>query len=226
MTTKPADCSLPIGASGVPYDVRCPQCRYNLRGLTVPRCPECGLTFAWDDLERFRVPPESSLVVLLRGAGMCFVALSVAFVLMVTGAPLLVVALAVAAILAVAALQACVEFIVVLVWVGPLYWPRFRTWWEGVLLGYGVTVMTWLMFGYEIIPFERPFRGGPPADLWCILLLTTVEAIGIQWFVVRRQLRIRNQIPVPPRGLWWACLLAKLVSALLWLAVPVTFVRF
>ena len=23
-------------------DVECPLCRYNLRGLTVPRCPECG----------------------------------------------------------------------------------------------------------------------------------------------------------------------------------------
>jgi hypothetical protein len=26
-------------------DLICPRCRYNLRGLTLPRCPECGLTF-------------------------------------------------------------------------------------------------------------------------------------------------------------------------------------
>ncbi len=26
-------------------DVACPRCRYNLRGLPEPRCPECGLTF-------------------------------------------------------------------------------------------------------------------------------------------------------------------------------------
>ena len=26
-------------------DVLCPRCRYNLRGLPTPRCPECGLTF-------------------------------------------------------------------------------------------------------------------------------------------------------------------------------------
>lgn len=26
-------------------DLRCPRCRYDLRGQTVPRCPECGLTF-------------------------------------------------------------------------------------------------------------------------------------------------------------------------------------
>jgi hypothetical protein len=27
-------------------DVFCPRCGYNLRGLTMPRCPECGLTFS------------------------------------------------------------------------------------------------------------------------------------------------------------------------------------
>jgi hypothetical protein len=29
----------------VDRDLYCPRCRYNLRGLTTPRCPECGLTF-------------------------------------------------------------------------------------------------------------------------------------------------------------------------------------
>jgi hypothetical protein len=31
-------------------DVPCPLCDYNLRGLSEPRCPECGYTFAWPDL--------------------------------------------------------------------------------------------------------------------------------------------------------------------------------
>jgi hypothetical protein len=31
-------------------DVPCPLCEYNLRGLTDPRCPECGYRFAWDEL--------------------------------------------------------------------------------------------------------------------------------------------------------------------------------
>ena len=31
-------------------DVACPLCDYNLRGLSVPRCPECGYAFAWPDL--------------------------------------------------------------------------------------------------------------------------------------------------------------------------------
>jgi hypothetical protein len=31
--------------------VICPRCRYNLRGLSVPRCPECGLTFSAEEWE-------------------------------------------------------------------------------------------------------------------------------------------------------------------------------
>ena len=31
-------------------DIPCPLCGYNLRGLTEPRCPECGYRFAWPDL--------------------------------------------------------------------------------------------------------------------------------------------------------------------------------
>lgn len=31
-------------------EVECVRCGYNLRGLTQPRCPECGLEFEWADL--------------------------------------------------------------------------------------------------------------------------------------------------------------------------------
>ena len=31
-------------------DVRCPLCDYNLRGLTEPRCPECGYAFEWGEV--------------------------------------------------------------------------------------------------------------------------------------------------------------------------------
>ena len=33
-----------------PADLRCPLCSYDLRGLTDPRCPECGFAFAWAEL--------------------------------------------------------------------------------------------------------------------------------------------------------------------------------
>ncbi|HEX8522405.1 MAG TPA: hypothetical protein VF669_09125 [Tepidisphaeraceae bacterium] len=31
-------------------ELTCPLCDYNLRGLTEPRCPECGFCFAWNEL--------------------------------------------------------------------------------------------------------------------------------------------------------------------------------
>lgn len=36
--------------STVDHDVLCPLCEYNLRGLTEPRCPECGYAFAWPEV--------------------------------------------------------------------------------------------------------------------------------------------------------------------------------
>lgn len=40
-------------------EVYCPLCAYNLRGLTQPRCPECGYRFAWPEIldARFRLHP-------------------------------------------------------------------------------------------------------------------------------------------------------------------------
>src|SRR5687767_5317051 len=33
-------------------DLHCPLCEYNLRGLSEPRCPECGYQFQWEELRR------------------------------------------------------------------------------------------------------------------------------------------------------------------------------
>src|ERR1041384_6940136 len=30
--------------------IRCPLCEYDLRGLTEPRCPECGFAFRWEEI--------------------------------------------------------------------------------------------------------------------------------------------------------------------------------
>lgn len=37
---------------GFAQDDTCPDCGYALKGLRVPRCPECGLTFRWEHLDR------------------------------------------------------------------------------------------------------------------------------------------------------------------------------
>lgn len=50
--------------------ILCPRCRYDLRGQTVPRCPECGLAFAAADfpggLLREQLPGPLDLVDLLQ----------------------------------------------------------------------------------------------------------------------------------------------------------------
>lgn len=35
--------------SAIDREIACPRCGYDLRGLAEPRCPECGLEFAWGD---------------------------------------------------------------------------------------------------------------------------------------------------------------------------------
>ena len=34
----------------IEHAVECPLCRYNLRGLSEARCPECGFTFEWREI--------------------------------------------------------------------------------------------------------------------------------------------------------------------------------
>ena len=36
--------------AAVVESICCPLCEYNLRGLSEPRCPECGYRFDWDAL--------------------------------------------------------------------------------------------------------------------------------------------------------------------------------
>src|SRR5438876_5459084 len=36
--------------SALGEESRCPLCEYNLRGLSEPRCPECGYRFDWAEL--------------------------------------------------------------------------------------------------------------------------------------------------------------------------------
>jgi hypothetical protein len=53
-TTAPAEPPPPPGEAAPDWtssrDLHCPLCDYNLRGLTEPRCPECGYHFRWEEL--------------------------------------------------------------------------------------------------------------------------------------------------------------------------------
>ena len=50
MTTATAAADGMPDWSAADADVPCPLCEYNLRGLTDPRCPECGYRFAWAEV--------------------------------------------------------------------------------------------------------------------------------------------------------------------------------
>src|SRR4051812_9296702 len=47
MSSSPAAGDAAPAWDSIRHDVRCPLCDYNLRGLTDPRCPECGHRFDW-----------------------------------------------------------------------------------------------------------------------------------------------------------------------------------
>ena len=51
-TTVPATAAIESAPDwdAIGTDVVCPLCAYNLRGLTEPRCPECGYRFEWREL--------------------------------------------------------------------------------------------------------------------------------------------------------------------------------
>ena len=44
-----ADVDDPLAPPAADAGLRCPRCDYNLTGLPQPRCPECGVTFDWND---------------------------------------------------------------------------------------------------------------------------------------------------------------------------------
>jgi len=47
---KEAPPATPPDWESITEEIACPLCEYNLRGLTEPRCPECGYRFAWCEI--------------------------------------------------------------------------------------------------------------------------------------------------------------------------------
>src|SRR5438067_1128328 len=45
----------------ITVEVICPNCTYDLRSLTSPKCPECGRTFDWRDVLQNSVGRRSGL---------------------------------------------------------------------------------------------------------------------------------------------------------------------
>ena len=47
---KEAPPATPPDWESITEEIACPLCEYNLRGLTEPRCPECGYRFGWQEM--------------------------------------------------------------------------------------------------------------------------------------------------------------------------------
>lgn len=221
--------SLPM-TCGLDEDLPCPQCKYNLRGLTVPRCPECRFAFNWSDLPRFRVqsgPGQgiprwlTTILILAAGMGLTFTMLS--------GDPgvgiwvTIFLSVIIVMFFAVSGAQAAIEMAIAWPIIGKVSWKRFRAWWEGVLIGYGLCATTCLLAGYsfpELFDTDLAKHRASDRALWCLIALTALESLLVQLWVVHRRARQWHD-PISKRRLLLACLLAKAFIAVVWTLIVV-----
>lgn len=203
--------------SGIDEDIPCPKCQYNLRGLTVPRCPECGFHFEWKDLPSFRPPPPPSWREGALGIAILVGGLPVAVILASLGPALLPLLVAIAVTFLLSGVQAIVEIVPARLCIGPITPRRFRAWWEGVLIGYGACAATVALFGHPFLLTPSDNDRVPGGFAW-MMTATAVVSFAIQYAVVRRRLR-RWDDPLPARSLLEGCLAAKIVIAAVWTLV-------
>jgi len=210
---------------GLDEDLPCPQCQYNLRGLMVPRCPECGFAFHWSDLPSFRAKAAPSqaiprwvttLLVVTAGMVLTFSIL--------TGEPgvgiwiTFFLSVIVGLFFAVSGTQAAIEMVIAWPVMGKMSWTRFRAWWEGVLIGYGLCAVTCGLAGHwaaELLPLQPEWYRGSNWSLGCLLALTALESFLVQWWVVQRRAHQWHDPIARPR-LLRGCLLAKAFIAVVW----------
>jgi len=207
------------GPEGVSQDVPCPQCEYNLRGLTIPRCPECGFRFDWTtlpqliDLDRLKrcrsVAWIDKLIVLVFVLGLGS--------LLFTEIGGLVVGFIFALVLGAA--QAFVELGPASLFLGAPTGRQFIAWWEGVLIGFGVCAATILMSGYGTCLFDRRWSPGEKMRFLPLLLLLAAESYVVQCIIVRWRMALFGE-RVPVRRLLLGCLLAKCITAAILIGQP------
>jgi hypothetical protein len=134
--------------------------------------------------------------------------------------PLVVLVLLVGGAFAVSAFQAGIEIAFAWPILRTLSWKRFRAWWEGVLIGYGLCGLTCLLFGRPLIVLGFVGLQRGPTSTALLLIITAVESLLAQWWVVRWRARQWND-PVPAGRLAAACLAAKALVAIPWSLIAV-----
>jgi hypothetical protein len=156
--------------------------------------------------------------------GLPFVLVAVILLMTPLSTPLVILVLVTVIVFAVSAFQAAIEIAVAWPCLGAFTWRRFCSWWEGVLIGYGLCTVTCLVLGRPMMIADRFMHPGsfPLAPL---LVITSVESFVVQWWVVRYNARQWNE-PLPAGRLALACLTAKAFVAIPWtLIVTQSFVR-
>ncbi len=212
---------LPI-PSRIDFEVPCPRCEYNLRGLTVPRCPECGLTFEWNEVPEFKKAADNKPDANLKIA--VIVALLLFSIPMTFTFPSFFIVVILYCILFFSAIQAGMELGFASLVLGYPTWKRFRAWWEGVLIGYGLCSLIMVIWGYYFDFLSLGSLIIPRRRLWPVYLTTALASLLVQWWVVRRRMRQWNE-PISDRKLWLGCLLAKTIAAAVWIAIPFAYSR-
>lgn len=196
---------------GLEEDAYCPGCGYNLRGLTVPRCPECGRPFTSAEIDEYKEPPPSSLQKWLVVTAF---AIPAVVILVTSGAWVLI--LGAGLILLVGVPQAGFEYAATLVLIGPSSWRKFRAWWEGVVISYPLCHCTLILGGWHLSLLHDPQPWRVLFQVWPFLVLNTAIAFLVQYTVMSVRQR-QWALAIPTKRLAIACLLAKLISTFLWL---------
>lgn len=160
--TIPTDAE--IQTCGYPHDLPCPRCDYNLKGLLVPRCPECGLTISWESARSAVKVKEQIAKERRTGAILGFSLIGLIGIFALLGemgariAIMLFGSFFIVALIAfpLSAIQALLEISLLYPVLGFGGMKRFRAWWEGVLITYGACGFASMAFRpRSIIQFGR-----------------------------------------------------------------------
>lgn len=221
--------------TGCPIDLHCPGCKYNLRGLTRSRCPECGLEFRWEDLLR-RSDQRSGVgrallsaaraigvaILVLAAVAACLISVGVIGLSLLAGGRYALVGPGVIVLpLLVAAIQTRGE--ILLLGGRRSGWSRrhARAWWEGTLIGYAAAAMTIWICGYAMVPIESSGIVERLVRCWLLMVLAFVPVVGVQYWVLRLRGRQWHELGSVSRlRLLKMCIAAKLASGAVWAMMP------
>lgn len=173
----------PPGPEGLALDLACPKCAYNLRGLTKPRCPECGFHFEWSDVPRLVHEAEhkpSRLEMLIHAAGWMLGLI----ILIPIVAYMLPVVLVLVVLMGLAAIQAVFELMLARLFADEIRDVHFRRWWEGVMISYAAAAITCVVLGLDVLSALERGWSQLKLEMWIFVALIVIELVALQYAVI------------------------------------------